>query len=74
MLAPRPHLFGSFFIAGFECSSPRRRDGRRLDLLAATDHDRLAAHDYRHVAAHGLRTVRDGLRWHRIEAAPGRYD
>jgi hypothetical protein len=28
----------------------------------------------RALAAHGIRTVRDGLRWHLIETAPGRYD
>lgn len=68
-------LFDSFFMAGFECSTQRRRDGRRLDLLAATGHDRLAPQDYRQVAGTGLRTVRDGLRWHLIEAAaPGCYD
>lgn len=67
-------LFASFFMAGFECSAQRRHDGRRLDLLAATGHDRLAEQDYRQVAAHGLRTVRDGLRWHRIERIPGHYD
>src|SRR5918998_6869460 len=66
--------FGSFFLGGFECSSQRRRDGRRLDLLASTGHDRLAARDYRQVAGMGLRTVRDGLRWHLIETSPGRYD
>jgi hypothetical protein len=69
-----PGLFDSFFMAGFECSSHRRRDGRRLDLLAATSHDRLAARDYREVAGFGLRTVRDGLRWHLIEARARRYD
>ena len=26
------------------------------------------------LAEHGIRTVRDGLRWHLIETAPGRYD
>ena len=36
----RPSLFRSFFAAGFECSSHCRRDGRRLDLIAATGHDR----------------------------------
>jgi hypothetical protein len=25
----RPTLFGSFFLGGFECSTHRRRDGRR---------------------------------------------
>ncbi|WP_245898127.1 beta-glucosidase [Phreatobacter cathodiphilus] len=67
-------LFKSFFMAGFECATHRRRDGRRLDLLAATGHDRLAAGDYRTMAGLGLRTVRDGLRWHLIEQAPGVYD
>ncbi|WP_028309951.1 MULTISPECIES: beta-glucosidase [Derxia] len=67
-------LFDSFFMAGFECSTHRRHDGRRLDLIAATGHDRLAAADYALVAAHGMRAARDGLRWHLIETSPGRYD
>lgn len=66
--------FGSFFLAGFECSAHRRCDGRRLDQLAATAPDRCAAADYRRVGGLGIRAVRDGIRWHLIEAAPGRYD
>jgi len=66
--------FGSFFLGGFECSSHRRSDGRRLDLLASTHHDRLAAKDYELLSQHGIRAVRDGLRWHLIEATPGHYD
>ncbi|PPU27987.1 beta-glucosidase [Xanthomonas arboricola] len=69
-----PTVFDSFFMAGFECSTHRRRDGRRLDLIAGTRHDRWAANDYRAVAAHGMRTARDGLRWHLIEQRPGHYD
>jgi beta-glucosidase/6-phospho-beta-glucosidase/beta-galactosidase len=70
----RPGVFDSFFLGGFECSTHRRADGRRLDLLAATRHDVLAAEDYHAMRAHGLRSLRDGLRWHLIEAAPGQYD
>ena len=66
--------FGSFFQAGFECSSHRRRDGVRLDLIRATSHDRHVASDYRQCAELGLRTLRDGLRWHLIEKSPGKYD
>lgn len=66
--------FDSFFMAGFECSSHRRKDGVRLDLIRATSHDRHARGDYRRCAALGIRTVRDGLRWHLIETAPGIYD
>ncbi|HEY0836263.1 MAG TPA: beta-glucosidase [Azospirillum sp.] len=69
-----PTLFDSLFLGGFECSTHRRADGRRLDLIAATGHDRAAAADYRAMLRHGIRTVRDGVRWHRIETSPGRYD
>ncbi|MDF2970651.1 MAG: beta-glucosidase [Microvirga sp.] len=67
-------LFRSFFIGGFECSTHRTRQGGRLDLISATAHDRHAEGDYRSLAAHGIRTVRDGLRWHSIETTPGWYD
>jgi len=61
-------------MGGFECSSHRRTGGERLDLIAATRHDALALQDYRQLRGHGIRTVRDGLRWHLIETADGRYD
>ena len=66
--------FSSFFLGGFECSTHRRRDGRRLDLLAATGHDRLVVEDYQQLGRLGITTVRDGLRWHLIETVPDRYD
>jgi beta-glucosidase/6-phospho-beta-glucosidase/beta-galactosidase len=72
-LAPSA-IFRSFLIGGFECSTHRRRDGRRLDVIAGTSHDRFAAADYAALAGQGIRTARDGLRWHLIETAPGRYD
>ena len=50
-------LFESFFMAGFECSSHRRRDGRRLDLIKATEHDVRVREDYLLVQEHGMRTV-----------------
>ncbi|HYX45765.1 MAG TPA: hypothetical protein VE820_02920 [Sphingomicrobium sp.] len=66
--------FDSFLQAGFECSSHRRRDGVRLDLIRATGHDRHALRDYQLCAKFGFRTLRDGLRWHLIEKSPGNYD
>jgi beta-glucosidase/6-phospho-beta-glucosidase/beta-galactosidase len=66
--------FDSFFMAGFECSSHRRRDGVRLDLIRATSHDKHVQRDYRLLRDLGFRTVRDGLRWHLIEKSPGQYD
>lgn len=69
-----PSLFKSFFQGGFECSTHRRGDGRRLDLLVGTGHDRWPAEDYAALRHHGISTVRDGLRWHLIERTPGEYD
>lgn len=73
-MSNKGNIFASFFQAGFECSSHRRRDGVRLDLIRATSHDRHVLSDYRQCAELGLRTLRDGLRWHLIEKTPGNYD
>ncbi len=70
----RADSFDSFFQAGFECSSHRRKDGVRLDLIKATAHDKHALRDYRLCAELGFTTLRDGLRWHLIEKVPGKYD
>ncbi len=66
--------FQTFFLAGFECSTQLRADGRRLDLLRSTGHDLHTLDDYRAVSEHGIGTVRDGLRWHLIERSPGSFD
>ena len=66
-----PPLFKSFFMAGFECSTHRRRDGRRLDMVAASGHDRFAAADYARCTALDIHAVRDGVRWHLGERTTG---
>lgn len=67
-------MFKSFFIGGFECSTHRGRDGRRHDLIAATQHDKFATDDYRRLRSRGISVAREGLRWHLIERQPERYD
>jgi len=75
-------VFQSFWMGGFECSThrlPRRKAmgrfaGVRLDLIASTRHDEFALEDYGRLQAAGVRTARDGVRWHLIEKAPVRYD
>ncbi len=72
--APPATLFQSFLQGGFECSTHRLRSGKRLDVIASTSHDTHAESDYRQLSDLGLRTVRDGARWHLIERSPGSYD
>lgn len=67
-------LFRSFVLGGFECSTHTLRSGKRLDLIRSTRHDELARNDYRLLQRHGIRTARDGLRWHLIERTPHTYD
>lgn len=72
-------LFRSYLQGGFECSTHRLRPnednslGRRLDVIASVDHDINAKHDYKQLGEYGIRTVRDGFRWHLIDDA-GNYD
>jgi beta-glucosidase/6-phospho-beta-glucosidase/beta-galactosidase len=75
-------IFQSFWMGGFECSThrlPRRKAlgrfaGVRLDLTAATRHDEFAFQDYARLQDAGIRTARDGVRWHLIDKAPSQYD
>ncbi len=66
-------VFTSLIHAGFECSTQKLRDGRRLDLVNSTMHDRLVRADYLRLQELGIRTVREGARWHLIESCAGKY-
>jgi polysaccharide biosynthesis protein PelF len=75
-------IFKSFWIGGFECSThrlPRRKSmgsfaGQRLDLIRSTRHDEFALEDYSRLQEVGIRTARDGVRWHLIENREFIYD
>jgi len=67
-------IFASFLQAGFECSTHKLKNGKRLDLVASTQHDRFVDLDYSRLRDFGIQTVREGLRWHLIERERGRYD
>jgi len=69
----QPHIFDSFWIGGFEAATHINGAGRRLDMLAATQHDRQVEHDYALLRSVGITTVRDATRWHLIERN-GRFD
>ena len=61
-------------MGGFESACHVTRAGVRLDMMAATQHDRFVASDYARLRSMGMTTVRDTVRWHLVEPAPGRYD
>jgi beta-glucosidase/6-phospho-beta-glucosidase/beta-galactosidase len=61
-------------MAGFECSTHRRSDGTRVDVVEGTRHVENALTDYQLIKAHGMTTVRDGLRWHIIEPSRSTRD
>ncbi len=67
-------LFKSFWQAGFECSTHVLKTGKRLDLVASTQHDRFADRDFAYLRNIGILTAREGIRWHLIEETPGQYD
>jgi hypothetical protein len=68
-------LFRSFWLGGFEAAGHITRAGARLDLLAATQHDRQATADYALLPTVGIRAARDAVRWHLVDRGPGRpYD
>jgi len=60
-------LFRSFWLAGFESACHINRQGRRLDLVSATQHDRELETDYARVKALGFRGVRESVRWHLVD-------
>ena len=64
-------LFRSFWIGGFESASHINRSGARIDMVSATQHDLLVKEDYARLAEWGIRTVREGARWHLVETGRG---
>jgi beta-glucosidase/6-phospho-beta-glucosidase/beta-galactosidase len=67
-------LFEDALLAGFECSQHRLIDGRRLDVLALTHHDRLADADFMRLRSVGITTCREGVSWVAVEGSRGQYD
>jgi len=70
----RPTLFSSFWMAGFESACHINRPGHRLDMIAATQHDRFVEEDYKRLRQVGITSVRDTVRWHLVERAGGVFD
>lgn len=67
-------IFQSFWQAGFECADHLNWLGDRVDLLTDTAHDVLVEKDYEALIPFNITTVREGIRWNKVEKKPGLYD
>lgn len=67
-------IFAGSLMGGFECSTHINFQRRRIDVIDATKHDKFAERDYRRLLDIGIKTARDGARWHLIEKQPFEYD
>ncbi len=74
ILKNKPTIFQSFLMGGFECSTHLNPHRRRVDVIASTRHDEFAETDYQMLMDFGMKTARDGVRWHLIEHKPFKYD
>jgi beta-glucosidase/6-phospho-beta-glucosidase/beta-galactosidase len=68
------NIFQSYLMGGFECSTHVNWQRRRIDVIEATRHDEFAEADYTRMLEIGMKTARDGARWHLIEREPYKYD
>ena len=66
--------FRSFWMAGYECTDQMNYYGDRVDLLTLTGHYQLIDQDYKDLAAFNIKTVREGIRWSKVEKRPYEYD
>ena len=62
-----PSLFNSFWLGGFESACHINGSGKRLDMIAVTQHDVQVERDYARVGETGISSVREAVRWHLIE-------
>jgi beta-glucosidase/6-phospho-beta-glucosidase/beta-galactosidase len=67
-------VFNSFWMGGYECSDQLNRFGNRVDLLAETRHLENIEEDYLQLRSFHINTVREGIRWSKVEPTPYTYD
>ncbi len=68
------NLFDSFWMGGYECSDQLNCFGDRVNLLESSGHLHLLDEDYKNLAMFNIKTVREGIRWSRVDKVPFTYD
>lgn len=66
--------FKSFLMGGFECADHLNAFGNRVDLFSASGHVANIPEDYDLLNLLKMKTVREGIRWSKVETRPYEYD
>lgn len=66
--------FNSFFMGGFECADHINRSGERINLLEENEHHVRVEEDYKLLADLGIKVVREGVCWSKVETSPYVFD
>jgi beta-glucosidase/6-phospho-beta-glucosidase/beta-galactosidase len=74
MIEEENNLFKSFWMAGYECSDKLNAFGNRVDFLSITNHINLIDEDYKNLRRFNIATVREGIRWSKVETKPYQYN
>jgi beta-glucosidase/6-phospho-beta-glucosidase/beta-galactosidase len=69
-----PNPFSSFWMAGYECTDKLNAFGNRVDFLELTGHRQMIEYDYQLLQPFGISSVREGIRWSKVETAPYVYN
>lgn len=73
-LMPPTNPFRSFWMGGYECTDQLNAFGNRVDLLNVTSHLEFLRQDYAGLSQFSISTVREGIRWSKVEVSPYVYD
>lgn len=61
-------------MGGFECADQINRSGIRINLMQETEHDSRVKEDYKLLSDLGIKVVREGICWSKVETAPYTFD
>ena len=61
-------------MGGYECTDQLNTFGNRVDLINTTGHLTLIDTDYKNLSPFNISTVREGIRWSKVEIKPYQYD
>jgi hypothetical protein len=66
--------FNTFWMGGYECTDQLNAFGHRVDFLNVTGHLHRLDADYQDLRPFNIGTVREGIRWSKVEKIPYQYD